>query len=158
MKAEISDGEYCLPSRPCTQASPFAALTILYGTMPMSFWVMGSSNLRPISRLRAKNVYSGLVTACRLAACPTRRSPSPVNATTDGVVRAPSAFSMTLGAEPSMTATHELVVPRSMPITLAIVYSSLSADGLLALMRGALRSIPIEFIGKTGVEQCPHRL
>jgi hypothetical protein len=42
-------------------------------------------------------------------------------ATIEGVVRAPSAFSMTLGAEPSITATQELVVPRSMPITLAIL-------------------------------------
>jgi hypothetical protein len=38
----------------------------------------------------------------------------------DGVVRPPSEFSMTLGLEPSITATHELVVPRSMPMTFAI--------------------------------------
>src|SRR5437588_8883979 len=69
----------------------------------------------------AKKVYSGLVTACRFAAWPTRRSPSAVKATIDGVVRAPSAFSMTLGLAPSMTATQELVVPRSMPMTFAIV-------------------------------------
>ena len=43
-----------------------------------------------------------------------------VKATIDGVVRMPSAFSMTLGVLPSMTATHELVVPRSIPITFAI--------------------------------------
>jgi phospholipid/cholesterol/gamma-HCH transport system ATP-binding protein len=36
----------------------------------------------------------------------------------DGVVRAPSAFSMTLGLPPSMMATQELVVPRSMPMIL----------------------------------------
>eukprot|EP00964_Phaeocystis_antarctica_P097260 scaffold63421_cov60-Phaeocystis_antarctica.AAC.5 len=35
----------------------------------------------------------------------------------DGVVRAPSAFSITLALPPSITATHELVVPRSMPMT-----------------------------------------
>src|SRR5690349_15128880 len=63
-------------------------------------------------------VFSGLVTAWRLAGWPTRRSPSSVKATIDGVVRAPSAFSMTLGALPSITATQELVVPRSMPMTL----------------------------------------
>ena len=34
----------------------------------------------------------------------------------DGVVRAPSAFSMTLGVPFYITATQELVVPRSMPI------------------------------------------
>ena len=52
----------------------------------------------------------------RLAGWPTRRSPS-VNATTEGVVRAPSEFSITRGCEPSITATHEFVVPRSIPIT-----------------------------------------
>ncbi|PIM96987.1 hypothetical protein CDL12_30552 [Handroanthus impetiginosus] len=68
----------------------------------------------------AKKVRSGLVTPWRLAGWPTRRSPSSAKATMEGVVRAPSAFSITLGVEPSMTATQELVVPRSMPITLAI--------------------------------------
>ncbi|RLN88297.1 hypothetical protein BBJ28_00009166 [Nothophytophthora sp. Chile5] len=48
---------------------------------------------------------------------PTRRSPLSTMATTDGVVRAPSEFSITRAVLPSMTATHELVVPRSMPIT-----------------------------------------
>ena len=41
-------------------------------------------------------------------------------ATIDGVVFMPSALAMTLGVEPSMTATQELVVPRSIPITLLI--------------------------------------
>src|ERR1700712_2931343 len=90
----------------------------------MSFLVIGSSKVRPISRLIAKKVRSGLVTPCRLAGSPTRRAPSSVKARIDGVVRAPSAFSMTLGVEPSMTATQELVVPRSMPITLAMSYYS----------------------------------
>jgi hypothetical protein len=38
----------------------------------------------------------------------------------EGVVRAPSAFSITLAVEPSITATQEFVVPKSMPITLLI--------------------------------------
>jgi hypothetical protein len=37
----------------------------------------------------------------------------------DGVVRAPSLFSITLVVLPSMMDTHELVVPRSMPMILA---------------------------------------
>src|SRR6202034_4603610 len=73
-------------------------------------------------RLTAKKVRSGLVTAWRLAGWPTRRSPSSVNATMDGVVFRPSEFSMTLGDLPSITATQELVVPRSMPMTLPIFY------------------------------------
>jgi hypothetical protein len=47
-------------------------------------------------------------------------SPSSVKATIEGVVRMPSEFSMTLGLFPSITATQELVVPRSIPITFAI--------------------------------------
>ena len=43
-----------------------------------------------------------------------------MKATIEGVVRAPSEFSMTLGLPPSITATHEFVVPRSIPITLAM--------------------------------------
>ena len=58
----------------------------------------------------------GLVTACRLAGSPTRRSPLSVKATTLGVRRLPSWLGMTLTSPPSMTATTELVVPRSMPM------------------------------------------
>ncbi|KZV97819.1 hypothetical protein EXIGLDRAFT_607572, partial [Exidia glandulosa HHB12029] len=53
----------------------------------------------------------------RFAGRPTRRSPCLAKATTDGVVRLPSAFSMTLAVWPSIIATHELVVPKSMPMT-----------------------------------------
>ena len=51
-----------------------------------------------------------------------------MNATTEGVVRAPSGFGMTTGSPFSMNATHELVVPRSIPMTLLIArpYSSSS--------------------------------
>src|SRR3982751_4523643 len=44
----------------------------------------------------------------------------------DGVVRSPSLFSMTRGLPLSMMATQELVVPRSMPITLPMIYSTRS--------------------------------
>ena len=78
-----------------------------------------------MSRLTAKMVFSGLVIAWRLAIWPTSRSPLSVNATTDGVVRLPSALAITTGSPPSMIATHELVVPRSMPMTFAIIVSPL---------------------------------
>ena len=68
-------------------------------------------------------VFCEFVTACRFADCPTSRSPVAGNPTTDGVVRAPSEFGMmrtsTL-SDPgfvSTTATQELVVPRSLPMT-----------------------------------------
>jgi len=47
-----------------------------------------------------------------------------VNATIDGVVRAPSAFSITFGVLPSITATQEFVVPRSIPIALLMMVSA----------------------------------
>src|ERR1700704_2892420 len=78
-------------------------------------------------RLIAKTVFSGLVMLCRLAVWPTRTSPLSVKATIDGVVRAPSAFSITLGVLPSITATQELVVPRSIPIALAMTNLLFSA-------------------------------
>ena len=58
---------------------------------------------------------------CLLAGVPTTLCPSSVKATTEGVVLKPSAFSMTLGVLPSMTATQELVVPKSIPT----IYSDL---------------------------------
>mmetsp|Transcript_7794 Transcript_7794/g.23862 ORF Transcript_7794/g.23862 Transcript_7794/m.23862 type:complete len:253 (-) Transcript_7794:71-829(-) len=115
-KAPTCEGEYFSP-RASSHASPLSALTTLYGTVSISRCVCSSSNVRPMRRLVAKSVPVGLVTACRLAGMPTSRSPLSVNATTDGVVRAPSRFSITLALLPSITATHELVVPRSMPIT-----------------------------------------
>src|SRR3954465_3979173 len=63
----------------------------------------------------------GLRIACRRASCPTRRSPSGVNATTDGVVRDPSAFGTAGGCPPPTVAITELVVPRSIPTAFATV-------------------------------------
>ena len=67
-------------------------------------------------------VRSGLVMAWRFATWPTMRSPVLEKATTDGVVRLPSALAMTTLSPPSMTATQELVVPRSIPMTLDMVF------------------------------------
>ncbi|OQC58925.1 MAG: hypothetical protein BWX54_00856 [Verrucomicrobia bacterium ADurb.Bin018] len=50
-----------------------------------------------MKRLMENTVFFGLVTACRLAAVPTNRSPLLVNATIEGVVRPPSAFVTTVG-------------------------------------------------------------
>jgi hypothetical protein len=78
---------------------------------------MVTFSLVPILRLIDWMVRSGFVIACRFAALPTSLSPSFVNATTEGVVLPPSALGMTVGRPPSMIAMHELVVPRSMPMT-----------------------------------------
>ena len=51
----------------------------------------------------------------------------------DGVVLAPSAFSITRAFFPSITATHEFVVPRSMPITSPPLAYPLAKDGAAAL-------------------------
>src|SRR4028119_1316145 len=71
-----------------------------------------------MNRLIEKTVFFGLVMACRLATCPTRRSPLLAKPTTDGVVRFPSALGMTFASLPSITATTLLVVPRSIPMIL----------------------------------------
>ena len=92
MRAEISCGVYFLSSISWVQSVPM--------------W-----------RLTEEMVRSTLVTAWRLATSPTRTSPCFEKATTDGVVREPSAFAMTVGWPPSRTATAELVVPRSIPTT-----------------------------------------
>src|SRR6476660_8881090 len=75
----------------------------------------------PMWRLTERMVRSTLVTAWRLAISPTSTSPFLLNATTDGVVRPPSAFAMMVGSPPSRTATAELVVPRSIPTARAMV-------------------------------------
>ena len=69
-------------------------------------------------------MFLGLVTRWRCATLPTRRSPFLVTATTDGVVRSPSAFVMTSGFPATMYANAEFVVPRSIPIILLIYYIS----------------------------------
>ena len=100
MKADICCGLYCLP--PAENS-----------------WSV------PILRLAATMVLSGLVTAWRLAGSPTKRSPSFEKATIEGnalpPTEVPSAADMIEGLPPIITAAAELLVPRSMPITLAIV-------------------------------------
>ena len=124
--AEISGGEYSLPPI-VTRTSPFLARETLYGTRLIASWTTGSSNLRPMKRLIEKIVFSALVIAWRRARTPTSRSPVfGLVATTDGVTRWPSAFSRTSGSPASMTAIAELVVPRSMPMTLAMTRLLLS--------------------------------
>jgi len=80
-----------------------------------------SSYFRPINRLIEYTVLAELVTAWRLAACPTNRSPPLVKATIEGVVLIPSALGITMGSPPSITAMQEFVVPKSIPNTLAMV-------------------------------------
>ena len=89
---------------------------------------MGSLNLRPIKRLTANTVFWGLVMACRRAIWPSRRSPLSEKATTEGVVRLPSALVSTLGSPPSMMATQELVVPKINAYDLCHLFVSLSFD------------------------------
>ena len=103
-----------------TMPSDFGSLITSYGTRPLLRCTSGSSKRRPMKRLMLKTVFSGLVIACRLATWPTSRSPLFGKATTDGVVRPPSALVMTCGSPPSITATTEFVVPRSMPMILPI--------------------------------------
>src|SRR5215218_582866 len=76
----------------------------------------------PMCRFTDRMVRSTLVTAWRLATSPTSTSPFLAKATTDGVVRAPSALAMTVGSPPSRTDTTEFVVPRSIPTARAMLW------------------------------------
>src|SRR3979409_1761514 len=90
-----------------------------------------------MNRLADEIVPLGLRMAWRRASWPTRRSPGSVKATTEGVVREPSAFGITMGWPPSTVAITELVVPRSIPTAFAMVLLPLrvlvSFSELLAL-------------------------
>ena len=77
----------------------------------------------------AKRVRWGLVTAWRLAMCPTSTSPLSVKATTDGVVRLPSRLGMTRLSPPSITQAQLLVVPRSIPMSLSATGCSWGSGG-----------------------------
>src|SRR4051812_44818274 len=115
--ALISGGAYSLPPA-VTRTSPPSPFTTSYGTIFISSET--SSNLRPMKRLIEKIVFWEFVTCCRRAGAPTSRCPSFAKPTTDGVVRPPSAFGMTVGSPPSSTAIQELVGPRSIPIVFAM--------------------------------------
>ena len=119
--ADIWDGEYFFPLA-SIQASPFSELIILKGDVSISFLTDGSEKFLPINLLTAKIVFSGFVTACLFAGCPISFSSFSVKATTEGVVLAPSAFSKTFACVPSIMETHEFVVPKSIPITLLIIF------------------------------------
>ena len=119
--ALISGGLKVLPLASVTiTPSDFGSFSTLYGTRSLLRCTSGSSQRRPMKRLMLKMVFSGLVIAWRLATWPTSRSPDLAKATTDGVIRPPSALVMTCGSPPSMAATTEFVVPRSIPMILAI--------------------------------------
>src|SRR5215212_1390449 len=141
--AEISSGEYSL-SRTRTFTSPLFAATMLYGSTFFAWPTSSDSNLRPMRRLMAKTVLNGLVIACRFAICPTSRSPSSVNPTTEGVVRLPSRFGLTCGVVTSTTATQEFVVPRSIPRILAIRFDG-KQQWLLVSSQERRRSDPSSF-------------
>jgi len=69
-----------------------------------------------MNRFTDEIVFWWLVTALLLAEIPTILSPSFFQETTEGIVLFPSDDEITLASPASMIATHELVVPRSIPI------------------------------------------
>src|SRR5690606_18240513 len=78
----------------------------------------------PINLFTEEMVLAGLVIACLFAGSPTFLSPFPLskNATIEGVVLLPSLFCITTGSLPSITATQEFVVPKSIPIIFPISF------------------------------------
>src|SRR3989344_5244813 len=114
--AEISFGVNCLPSTSTTAMSFLPAL-IVYGSHLLSDWTLASLNFLPINLFTEKIVDLGFMTIWRLATSPTIFL---MGSTTDWITFLPSAEWITLGAPPSMTATQEFVVPKSIPIIFAI--------------------------------------
>src|SRR3954467_10345922 len=82
-------------------------------------------------RLTLRMVRSTLVTAWFLADWPTRTSPFLAKATTEGVVRDPSEFAMTVGSPPSRTGTTGLGGPRAIPTPRAMELASLPCAGVV---------------------------
>src|SRR5687768_10799789 len=105
-------------------------------------------------------VCSALVVDWRLATWPTSRSPLAVNATTDGVVLAPSVLAITFTSGwpeapvPSTTDTHELVVPRSMPT----IFPILAAQHTRPARRAQLCRGPTSNAGSQAPGTCLIRL
>src|ERR1700734_4197542 len=90
----------------------------------------------------------GLRIGGRRARRPTSRSPCGVNATSDGVVRDPSALGITVGFPASVAAITELVVPRSMPTAVAI--SNLLSASWAAPMGSPVGLRPVGYIDPAG--------
>ena len=83
-----------------------------------------------MNRLIDEIVRVGFVTACLRAEAPHKRPPSPVNATTEGVVRAPSAFVMTVGigyAVPNVGTLFRLRLAAIVPLCILAGGSQLPA-------------------------------
>src|SRR2546428_683799 len=95
----------------------------------------------PCCRVICITLRSGSRTAGRFAV-PPRRIPSFVKATPDGNIfppyALPSALGMIRGVPPSMYAASELVVPRSIPIILAICFTSVLDDDDLSGTQDAI--------------------
>src|SRR4051794_17993079 len=109
----------------------------------------------PMCRLTLRMVRSTLVTAWFLADWPTRTSPFLAKATTDGVVRDPSALAITVGSPPSRTATTEFVVPRSMPTARAMEGLSLRCDGVVLVREPRAREAHHQPCAGSAQLSCP---
>ncbi len=80
------------------------------------------------------------MTACLFATCPTSRSPSFVKATTEGVVRAPSEFSITLGCPPSTIATQLFVTEHTVNFHVRNILAKLHLKNRTQAVAYAIRS------------------
>ena len=76
-----------------------------------------------MNRLIEKTVFCGICHRLPLGEQP-HEVLTVLEADYDGVVLPPSGFGMITGSPPSMTATHEFVVPRSIPIIFDISHHS----------------------------------
>ena len=118
--ALISSGEKILTGKPLILFTLMQGLeplsTMSKGRNFLSYQMVQSVYLRPMSLLTSQSVRVGLTVAQFLAASPISRSSS-VQATTEGVIRLPSSLGMISTCPILKMPTQEQVVPRSMPMT-----------------------------------------
>jgi hypothetical protein len=106
-------------------ASPFGAATMRNGARRANHETSSALTLRPINRFTPNTVADAFVTACRFARVPTVACPLVFQLTHDGMVRSLSRPTRIVGWPfASSTATHEFVVPKSMPMIFDVVIGS----------------------------------
>src|SRR5262245_42904493 len=99
----------------------FSPGTISYLQTARALRTSSLKKYRPIKRLADETVCLGSRMMRCFAALPTSILPPSWKATTEAITRSPFAFARTVGLPSIIAHTHELLVPRSMPIVTSLL-------------------------------------